>query len=280
MDGSMLFGNGNSIYSKQYGTIPQQAKVLITVKAAPVPSTTYGDTVCVAGIRVTDDGPEWVRLFPIPFRHLDELEQFTKYQFVDLPIVPAANDPRAESFKPDRNQMVMGEILPPWKARHPYVMPLANRWTMCEIQRKTDNGEPAPSLAVVTPSVITKLEVKPHPGWTADEERKIEQHLHQGDLFTGTSTKKKLEAPRFQGWYHYKCQESDCNGHRQMTLDWEFLALQRRHTADPDDVTIAALKKRFFDEQCAPKWGRLFFVGNQAKRHRTFSIIGTYASLG
>lgn len=58
-----LFGNGRTLYEKETATDWKSARVLITVKTAPVPSTTLGDTVCVAGIRLTDDGPEWIRLY-------------------------------------------------------------------------------------------------------------------------------------------------------------------------------------------------------------------------
>src|SRR5699024_12815403 len=52
---------------------PAKHRFLVTVKAAPNPSTTYGETVCVAGIRLGGTGPtNWVRLYPINFRHLPE----------------------------------------------------------------------------------------------------------------------------------------------------------------------------------------------------------------
>ncbi len=44
-------------------------RVLITVKTYPTLSRKYGETVCTAGIR--EDG-SWVRIYPVPFRRLDE----------------------------------------------------------------------------------------------------------------------------------------------------------------------------------------------------------------
>lgn len=49
---------------------PRLLKVLITVKAAPNPSSTYGETVCVAGLSMDPDNPGWLRLYPINFRYL------------------------------------------------------------------------------------------------------------------------------------------------------------------------------------------------------------------
>ena len=53
MLGEGLFANGRSEYDKEPGTGTTEAKVLITVKAAPQPSANHGDTVCVAGLRTT-----------------------------------------------------------------------------------------------------------------------------------------------------------------------------------------------------------------------------------
>jgi hypothetical protein len=51
-------------------------RILITVKTYPTLSRKYGETVCTAGIR--PDG-SWVRLYPVPFRRLDDKE--TLYTF-------------------------------------------------------------------------------------------------------------------------------------------------------------------------------------------------------
>ena len=50
-------------------------RILITVKTYPTLSRKYGETVCTAGLR--EDG-SWVRMYPVPFRRLDEAEQDPK----------------------------------------------------------------------------------------------------------------------------------------------------------------------------------------------------------
>ena len=59
-------------------------RVLITVKAAPNPSEKYGETVCVAGLRLDLDAGGWVRLYPVNFRELDSDGKFRKYDVVSL----------------------------------------------------------------------------------------------------------------------------------------------------------------------------------------------------
>jgi hypothetical protein len=75
-------------------------RVLITVKAAPNPSEKYGETVCVAGLRLDLDAAGWVRLYPVNFRELDSDGKFRKYDVVSLMARPTPGDPRAESWRP------------------------------------------------------------------------------------------------------------------------------------------------------------------------------------
>jgi hypothetical protein len=56
-------------------------RILITVKTYPTLSRKHGETVCTAGIR--EDG-SWVRLYPVPFRRLDEQEQYRKFDWIEL----------------------------------------------------------------------------------------------------------------------------------------------------------------------------------------------------
>jgi hypothetical protein len=67
---------------------PVRMRVLITVKAAPNPSEKYGETVCVAGLRLDLDAAGWVRLYPVNFRELDGDGQFRKYDVVSLDARP------------------------------------------------------------------------------------------------------------------------------------------------------------------------------------------------
>lgn len=55
-------------------------RILVTVKTYPTLSKKYGETVCTAGIR--EDG-SWIRLYPVPFRRLNEEEQYHKYDWIE-----------------------------------------------------------------------------------------------------------------------------------------------------------------------------------------------------
>lgn len=278
-----LDGVGRALYPKEGGATWVKTRVLVTVKAAPQPSKKYGDTVCVAGIRMRDTGPEWIRLYPLPFRSMDQLEQFQKYELIDVKVKPASDDFRSESYRPDRSSLEHVQVLPPWKARHAYVKPLADQWSMCQINQASKDGKPYPSLAVVRPREVLDLEMSPHPGWTVDQQAKLTNSFQQLDLFDvdDRADRRPLEAPRFIAKFRYACDSSSCGGHLQSLIDWEATELIRRHhRLDPDDVAAEALRQRFLHEMCDPGRGPLFFVGNQLQAPRGFTVLGVYRTIG
>lgn len=71
-------------------------RVLITVKTYPTPSGKYLELACTAGFR--EDG-SWIRLYPIPFRLLEEEKRYKKYQWIEADIEKNKKDRRPESYK-------------------------------------------------------------------------------------------------------------------------------------------------------------------------------------
>jgi hypothetical protein len=57
----------------------ESKKILIWGKTCPELSTAHTETVCTAG--VTEEGTP-IRLYPIPYRYLDEEDKFKKYQWI------------------------------------------------------------------------------------------------------------------------------------------------------------------------------------------------------
>lgn len=251
----------------------RRLSLLITVKAAPNPSATYGETVCVAGISTDLAEPGWIRLYPINFRDLAADGQFQKYELIEVDATPANSDPRSESWKPIMTTMTRGAFLPPWAKRRPLVDPYIEP-SMCEINsRSLVPG--SRSLAAIRVADVSDFVVTNHPGWTKAEQAKIDSYVNQLALF-GSNDRTALEAPRYRGKYHWRCSDRACKGHEQGLLDWEFVALQRHLSGRPDDETKAALRQRFLDEICGPNKDLAFYVGNQAKRHNVFSVLGVY----
>ncbi len=75
--------------SVTYSSKMNQEKLLILVKTYPTLSTKYGETVCTAGIR--EDG-SWIRLYPVPFRRLDQEEQYKKFDWIECHVIRRLDD--------------------------------------------------------------------------------------------------------------------------------------------------------------------------------------------
>jgi len=69
-------------------------RILITIKTYPTLSRKCGETVCTAGVR--EDG-SWVRIYPVPFRRLDEAEQYRKFDWLECDLVKSHKRLRFES---------------------------------------------------------------------------------------------------------------------------------------------------------------------------------------
>lgn len=264
----LLFG-GPSEPSPDAIREPSRMRVLITVKAAPNPSATYGETVCVAGLRVDQGHEGWVRLYPINFRYIEHDHTFRKYDVVTLDAIPASEG-RRESWRPKIDTLNFETHLDSWPTRMPHLLPFAHN-TMCELNRRALKG--GPSLGLIAAQQVEDLEVKEHPGWTPDEQQKIANYVNQQELFDLGRPKTALEAPRFKAAYRWRCPEPGCKSHTQGLLDWEFTAFQRRLSNAPAQAK-ASIRKRWLDELCSAANDVYFYVGNQAKRHQTFSILG------
>ena len=57
-----------------------RTRILILCKTYPSPSGKHVETSCVAGM---EEGGQLIRLFPIPFRLIDDQKQFRKWQWVN-----------------------------------------------------------------------------------------------------------------------------------------------------------------------------------------------------
>jgi len=157
MTGVLFDGPDDDAADRNRPRLPGIAQVLITVKAAPQPSSTYRETVCIAGLRLDRDRLGWIRLYPINFRELDRSDQFPKYSIITVPVTPAPKDNRLESWNPNTSEIVVGEHLAPWKPRKTLIEPWIGGNT-CDLIRQHMNPplHPAlPSSALPTLAVST-----------------------------------------------------------------------------------------------------------------------------
>jgi hypothetical protein len=72
-----------------------KARVLITVKTYPLPSRSYTELVCTAGLL---NGEKWIQIYPVPFRFLQDGDKYPKYSWVEVDLVRRTKDFRPESY--------------------------------------------------------------------------------------------------------------------------------------------------------------------------------------
>lgn len=281
----MNFGSpsaGGVALARQADRAGRRIQVFIVVKTAPTPSRRYVDTVCVAGVVVSPGPLRWVRLYPVPFRHLDFERQFHKYSIIEVDVVaPSRGDTRPESLRvKDFNKIAVIEETDSNSVRRHEIMGEVESTTACALYRGAQ-ADPAgaTSLGIIVP-IDPRIEIVASEGWSASQRRTIEAHQDQLALDLGATLRRDalpLESPPFRAWYVYRCKADGCRKHRQGILDWELTALQRRAQKRGKDVR-AWIKERFEATMLSPDRSTRFILGNQAKgcKRHIFSVLSIY----
>ena len=246
-------------------------KILITVRTYPVPATRGVEVSCTAG--VTHEG-EWIRLFPLPYRSLDEDKQFRKYEWIEAEVRKATNDQRPESFIPNLETIRIIEKLSTsdgWRTRKNIIKPLL-RPSMCSIQQQHAQQN-APTLGVFKPGKIKRLVIEPEESavWTPSELAKLNQTL---SLFQ-KAPETQLEKIPFKFKYEFLCNDSNCNGHSMSCMDLELGQSYRKWRADYGDQWQSAIRERY-ESQMIEKFDTHFFVGNLHQFPQSWIIVGLF----
>lgn len=249
----------------------ERLRVLITVMTYPHPKQSHDEVVCTAG--VTETG-EWVRLYPIDYRYRPRQQQFSKYQWIEVDVLPRGykTDGRKESREPRLESIrLVGERLSTankWQARREIIDRLPHR-TVDELIRLHD--EERVSLGVIRPKRVLDLEISPT---DRDWEPKYQRIFKQMRLF-GDPPRPLRKIP-FEFRYVYEC-EDDEKPRRALITDWELGVLYLKEEARLGDEQAAAesVKKRFFDDICGPGKDTRFFMGTVFPRN-TWIVVGTF----
>ena len=179
-------------------------RILITDKTYPTPAWKGGEVVCTAGI--TEEG-EWIRLFPIPYRLLDDPKQFSKYYWIEARVRKAQSDPRAESYNVDIDSIqVIGQIQSDkgWKARRTIVEPFMGT-TMCQLRAERDVHQ-FPTLGIVRPSRIDRLRIEQTTAeWSNEELARMAQMR-----FIDSGHRQPLQKIPYTFYYDFDCEAPTC----------------------------------------------------------------------
>lgn len=243
-------------------------RVLITVRTYPVPASSTIEASCTGGIA---DG-NWIRLFPVPYRSLDDDQRFSKWHWIDVEVTKPSTDKRPESFKikPDSIEII-GTIgtAREWRDRRAAVRPLL-RPSMCAIRRERDE-KGAPTLGLFKPAEIIRLTIEAgSEQWTPAERRILQQ-----DTLFHKAPADTLEKIPFNFKYEFRCADAACKGHEMMCTDWEIGQAYRAWRQKHGDNWERPFRQKF-EADMVQKYDTHFFVGTVHRHPSNWIIVGLF----
>ncbi len=206
----------------------EKQRILITVKTYPTLSTKYGETVCTAGVR--EDGT-WVRIYPVPFRRLNEEQQYKKYDWLDVRLVRNTSDQRPETYRPADPkdfESAVGHMGTDdgWRERRKLLLQTARVYDRLDVLIDGAKANEI-SLAVFKPARILDLVVEADDReWDMGKVRQMRELSRQHDLFEDNAWRETFKViPKLPYKFSYKFEDSTGKESKQRILDWEIGAL-------------------------------------------------------
>jgi hypothetical protein len=245
-------------------------RVLITVKTYPTLSRKYGETVCTAGVR--PDG-SWIRIYPVPFRRLDESEQYRKFDWLYCDLIRNTSDPRPETFRPrDLAEMQPIEHMgtsDEWRERRQLLLEKARVFTRLSELIAGAKANTV-SLAVFKPAKITGFiwEAEGRE-WDVERLTQMRERTNQFEIFAEDSWRQTFKViPKLPYSFSYRFEDADGRASELQILDWEIGALYWNCLASVDGHEPAALAKvrmKYLDEFSTKNLH--FFLGTTQEFH-------------
>lgn len=248
-------------------------QILVLAKTYPSPSAQYVETSCVAGI--SEDG-SMRRLYPVPFRMIEEGRQFRKWQWIEVRVEKTKKDHRPESHRLYVDTLACREVIDTkndWAARWEWLdkIPAFDSFHAIDAARCSTGI----SIALLRPKRIIGLAITParNQDWTEEEKEKLTQT--QCDLFSELEARRQVQCLRkvpFDFYYRYVCDTPEGEKeYKHKIIDWEAGALfwncRRDHGHDWEMPFRAKL-----EGQLALK-DLMFLMGNQHRFQDQWLII-------
>lgn len=268
-------------------------RVLITVTTYPLPSRSYDELVCTAGILETG---EWIRIYPVPLEFMrgmkikGRMHRF-KYTWIELDLNRRIKDDfRPESYSPVDYSFKDLEVFDTldtanfWKARKDIC--LKNVYTNLE-RLIAESREPRnKSLATFKPKQILKFRAVPDDREWKPEWKAQLQQLQLDFENTSESSKRRELIRKLPYKFYYDFIDENDKLSKMMIEDWEIGELFwkcLKDSAGDEEVAIGKVKQKYFDI-FTQKNDIYLFLGTTNEWHRRrspnpFVIIGVFYPL-
>jgi hypothetical protein len=262
-------------------------KVLLTVATYPLPSRSYDELVCTAG--VLEDG-SWIRIYPFPLSKLIELRkngklQRIKYNWIELELEPRADDFRPESHSPkyydfrDFESHGRLDTKSNWYERKKYCLKrvYTNLTELIEDSNESNNV----SLATFKPTKIKNFKIEKEEREWKEVWKGLRQQM---DLFQEKPQSNIDQIiPKVPYKFKYEFEDDEGRSSIMMIEDWEIGALYwkcLRRADGNEQIAIQKVKEQYFDNFTKTK-DIYLFLGTTLKYHQRrmsnpFTIIGVF----
>jgi len=261
----------------------EKQRILITVKTYPTLSRKYGETVCTAGVR---ENGTWVRIYPVPFRRLEEKEKYSKYDWLECRLQRNTADVRPESHRPvDEHELVpvghMGTEQN-WRERRELLLNKARVYDRLDELIAGAKANQV-SLAVLKPTRILDFVVEEDEReWELDKLREIREASRQNELFEDNAWRETFKViPKLPYGFSYRFEDAAGKKSELQVLDWEAGALYwncLRSTHNDEPKALAKVRQKYFDE--FTKKELHFFLGTTQQFHafapNPWVIVGVF----
>jgi hypothetical protein len=259
-------------------------RVLITVKTYPTLSRKYGETVCTAGVH--EDG-SWVRIYPVPFRRLDQKEQYRKFDWLDCDFVKSRTDPRPETRHPAdfKELQPVGHIDTKhnWHERRRLLLQTANVYTRLQTLIAGAKANTL-SLAVFKPTKIKGFvwEEEDNRDWDGAKVVEMRNRTKQEELFANETWRQTFKLiPKLPYSFSYRFEDDTGKPSELQVLDWEAGALYwncLRSCNGDEKAALAKVRAKYLDE--FSKTDLHFFLGTTQEFHfrapNPWVIVGVF----
>ncbi len=245
-------------------------RVLITVKTYPTLSRKYGETVCTAGVH--EDG-SWVRIYPVPFRRLDQKEQYRKFDWLDCNFIKSRTDPRPETRHPAdfKELQPVGHMDTKhnWRDRRRLLLQTATVYTRLQTLIEGAKANSL-SLAVFKPSNIRGFVWEEEErDWDPAKVVEMRNRTQQGELFAEETWRQMFKViPKLPYSFSYRFEDDVGQKSEMQVLDWEAGALFwncLRNCNGDEKAAIAKVQAKYLDE--FSKTDLHFFLGTTQEFH-------------
>lgn len=261
-------------------------RVLLTVTTYPLPSRSYDELVCTAG--VLEDG-SWIRIYPMPLSFLTNLKKDgvvskTKYTWIELNLKKRQDDFRPESHSPEDYEfkdLVIGEHLDTeleWEERKKYciVNPYTNLTQLIEDSKAPKNL----SLATFKPTEILGFDIEKD---TEDWKETWKALQDQLSLFNEKPKESSDLIKKLPYKFFYRFKDDQGRESRLMIEDWEVGALYWNCLRSSNNDAGLALQKvrEKYENEFLTKRDIYFFMGTTKEWHmrrgkNPFVVIGVF----